>query len=138
MVFEFDGFTIVVEVTLTSSSRQEAAEGEPVRRHVAKIANDTDRTVYGLFIATTIDSNTAHTFRLGDWYLPDDTKRSLQIVPLTLEDFRKFLTASQAHPQQAPQRLKDLIIQCRSVANEDAPTWKASISRIVEGLAAAT
>lgn len=131
MVFEFDAFTIVVEVTLTSSSRQEAAEGEPVRRHVAKIANETGKMVYGLFIAITIDSNTAHTFRLGDWYLPDDTKLSLQIVPLTLADFTKILIACQAHPQQAPQRLRDLIIQCRSVANEDAPAWKASISRIV-------
>lgn len=138
MVLEFDAFTIVVEVTLTSSSRQEAAEGEPVRRHVAKIANDKDKPVYGLFIAITIDSNTAHTFRLGDWYLPDDTKQSLQIVPLRLTDFTKILMASQAHPQQAPQRLRDLIIQCRSVANEDAPAWKASISRIVEQHVAAT
>jgi len=36
IVFEFDDMVVVVEVTLTSSSRQEAAEGEPVRRHVAK------------------------------------------------------------------------------------------------------
>ena len=31
MIFEFDNAIIVVEVTLTASSRQEAAEGEPVR-----------------------------------------------------------------------------------------------------------
>ena len=35
MVFESDDAIIVVEVTLTASSRQEADEGETVRRHVA-------------------------------------------------------------------------------------------------------
>src|SRR5581483_2655151 len=35
MIFEFDDFILVVEVTFTASSRQEGAEGEPVRRHVA-------------------------------------------------------------------------------------------------------
>ena len=51
MSFIFEDAIVVVEVTLTSSSRQEAAEGEPVRRHVARYAeeNTTDKTVYGLF-----------------------------------------------------------------------------------------
>jgi len=66
----------VVEVTLTSSSRQEAAEGEPVRRHVAKekakIAAVSGKPVYGLFLARTIDNNTAETFRIGVWYSGDE------------------------------------------------------------------
>src|SRR5690606_24711548 len=62
MVFEFEDAIIVVEVPLTSSSRQEAAEGEPVRRHGAQYAEEAGKDVYGLFIAVNIDSNTAHTF----------------------------------------------------------------------------
>ena len=84
MAFEFEDAVIVVEVPLTASSRQEAAEGESVRRHVAQYAEVSNKTVYGLFIAVQVDSNTAHTFRSGDWYLPDDCKLSLDIVPLTL------------------------------------------------------
>jgi hypothetical protein len=84
MIFEFEEVLLVVEVTLTASSRQEAAEGEPERRHVAQYAESTNKPVYGLFIAVQIDSNTAHTFRSGDWYLKDDSKLSLDIVPLTL------------------------------------------------------
>ncbi len=96
MQFEFEDYVVVVEVTLTSSSRQEAAEGEPVRRHVADVMQQTQKDVFGLFIAVKIDSNTAHTFRLGDWYLQDDRKVSLQIVPMMLEDFRDFFLSGES------------------------------------------
>ncbi|NIM11134.1 MAG: AlwI family type II restriction endonuclease [Candidatus Aminicenantes bacterium] len=69
MIFEFEEYVLVVEVTLKSSSRQEAAEGEPVRRHVAKIAEqfeNSEKRVYCLFIAPYIDSNTAETFKIGN------------------------------------------------------------------------
>jgi AlwI restriction endonuclease len=79
---------IVVEVTLTDNSRQEAAEGEPVRRHVADLVShyggQTCKPVYGLFIANRIDSNTAETFRIGAWYTRADEKMRLDIIPVTL------------------------------------------------------
>jgi len=95
MSFVFKDAIIVVEVTLTSSSRQEAAEGEPVRRHVAQYAEDDliGKSVYGLFIAPEIDTNTAHTFKSGDWYRRDDSKINLHIVPMRLEDFRDLFKA---------------------------------------------
>jgi hypothetical protein len=134
MVFEFDNSIVVVEVTLTASSRQEAAEGEPVRRHVAQFAENSAKKVYGLFIALQIDSNTAHTFSSGAWYLADDTKISLDIVPLTLADFRKFLLGGQANLGEMPQKLRNLLLECRSVSNRDAPQWKNEISQIVDRL----
>lgn len=131
MVFEFENTIVVVEVTLTASSRQEAAEGEPVRRHVAQFAERSTKKVYGLFIALQIDSNTAHTFSSGAWYKPDDTKISLDIVPLTLGDFRKFLLAGKPNLAEMPQKLRNLLLECRSVSNRDAPQWKREISDIV-------
>lgn len=136
MVFEFEDCIIVVEVTLTASSRQEAAEGEPVRRHVAQYTETSDKPVYGLFIAVQIDSNTAHTFRSGDWYLRDDSKLSLDIVPLTLDDFSSFLVSGQGRLQQMPALLRQLMIECRAKANQEAPQWKQSISAIVQRTAA--
>ena len=132
MSFEFQDSLIVVEVTLTSSSRQEAAEGEPVRRHVAKFAEDSSITkpVYGLFIAPTIDTNTAHTFRSGDWYMRDDNKINLHIVPMMLSDFRDFFNSVLAENTDSPGRLNELLQRCRMQANQDAPQWKESISRI--------
>jgi hypothetical protein len=132
MIFEFEDAIIVVEVTLTASSRQEAAEGEPVRRHVAQYTEEATKPVYGLFIALQIDSNTAHTFRSGDWYLSDDSKLSLDIVPLTLSDFGAFLASGKGRLADMPALLRQLMIECRAKANQDAPQWKNSISSIVE------
>lgn len=132
MVFEFEDAIIVVEVTLTASSRQEAAEGEPVRRHVAQHAETAKKPVYGLFIAVQIDSNTAHTFRSGDWYLPDDSKLSLDIVPLTLGEFGDFVASSRGRLGDMPGLLRQLMIECRAKANQDAPLWKRSITAIVQ------
>jgi hypothetical protein len=131
MVFEFENTIIVVEVTLTSSSRQEAAEGEPVRRHVARFAENAAKKVYGLFIAIDIDSNTAHTFSAGAWYLPDDSKISLDIVPLKLDEFRLFLISGRGKLDEMPKRLRDLLMECRSVSNRDAPLWKQEITKII-------
>lgn len=91
LIFEFDEFIVAVEVTLTENSRQEAAEGEPVRRHVADIAlRRRDKPVYGLFIANRIDSNTAETFRIGVWFTKNDEKMRLDIIPITLKQFKAF------------------------------------------------
>lgn len=90
LLFEFDDFVLVVEVTLTGSSRQVVAEGESVRRHVADIKENTSKAVYAVFIAPTIDNNTAETFRIGVWYRGDD-EDYVNIVPLTLGQFRKMI-----------------------------------------------
>ncbi len=132
MSFVFEDAIVVVEVTLTSSSRQEAAEGEPVRRHVARYAEDntTDKAVYGLFIAPRVDTNTAHTFRSGDWYRQNDSKINVHIVPMELEDFRELFRAILLNPQQAHLRLRQLLMECRMEANQDAPQWKRTISEL--------
>lgn len=139
MVFEFDNMMLVVEVTLTSSSRQEAAEGEPVRRHVAKYveqqaALEGGKTVYGLFVALDIDTNTAHTFRSGDWYLPSDEKVNLDIIPLRLVDFMKILQSGRQCLSEMPRKIQNLLIHCRAKANQDAPRWKTKIATIAEDL----
>jgi len=133
MIFEFDDFVIVVEVTLTTSSRQEAAEGEPVRRHVASYVDSygaRGKSVYGLFIANTIDTNTAETFRIGVWYRKDDSKLVLRIVPITIEQFCDLFEASFNHSVGLEaNKLIQLLGQCRVDCNMDAPDWKMSIAQ---------
>lgn len=134
MIFEFEDMVIVVEVTLTTSSRQEAAEGEPVRRHVAKYAESfdgTDKKVFGLFIAINIDTNTANTFRLGEWYLKDDKKIGLHIVPVELNDFKLLLNAYRSNIAKVKDILRPLMLECRVEINSDAPQWKKAISTII-------
>lgn len=138
LIFEFDSFVIVAEVTLTESSRQEAAEGEPVRRHVADIARDHDlrgtgKAVYGLFLANKIDSNTAETFRIGVWYLPDDSRTQLDIVPVRLSAFRDFFDAvftRTVERHAALRRALDDSIALRQVPG-GAPVWKTKVDQRV-------
>lgn len=91
LIAEFTDFVIVIEVTLSESSRQEAMEGEPVRRHVADLMQRYKKPVYGLFVANRIDSNTAETFRIGIWYTREDYRLDLHIVPLTLSQFSSLV-----------------------------------------------
>lgn len=130
---EFEDFMILTEVTLSSSSRQEAMEGEPVRRHVSDAREKYCKPVLGLFIATKINTNTAETFRHSVWYTSDDNKTRLDIVPLTLEQFRCFFVAMFRANQASPDKLRNLILQCEETRDSvDAPTWKVNIAEIVD------
>jgi len=133
LIFEFEEFILVVEVTLTDNSRQEAAEGEPVRRHVARIVeNAAGKRVYGLFIANKVDTNTAETLRIGFWYKSDDSKMALQIVPVTLEQFEKLFSAGFASGKINPKLIHEFLRDCLAVSNHDAPAWKTEIGRTVD------
>ncbi|MBL4744487.1 MAG: AlwI family type II restriction endonuclease [Cycloclasticus sp.] len=138
MIFEFEHSIIVVEVTLTTSSRQEAAEGEPVRRHVAKYAEEqaeNGKQVFGLFLAVNIDTNTANTFRLGEWYLNNDRKIDLHIVPMSLVHFQNLLSKVENQPSELLQHLLNLMRDCRMHATKEAPEWKTKISELSTNLA---
>lgn len=129
---EFNDFTILTEVTMSTSSRQEAMEGEPVRRHVSDAVLKYNKPVYGMFIAIKIDTNTAETFRHGIWYAKGDVKQRLDIVPLTLEQFKSYFVAMFEKQQAKPEHLRDLILECetkRDILN--APDWKHYINAVI-------
>lgn len=129
---EYNDFTILTEVTMSSSSRQEAMEGEPVRRHVSDAVLKYNKPVYGLFIAVQIDTNTAETFRHGVWYAKGDVKQRLNIVPLTLAQFQKYFVAMFEKNKVHPQKLRDLIDTCESCRDDlEAPEWKKYIEESV-------
>lgn len=129
---EFDDFTILIEVTMSSSSRQEAMEGEPVRRHVSDAVLKYDKPVYGLFIAVKIDTNTAETFRHGIWYAKGDVKQRLDIIPLTLAQFQMYFVSLFRMKQAKPEKLRELILKCESRRDIlEAPAWKEYIAAIV-------
>ena len=130
VIIELENILLIVEVTLTNSSRQEAAEGEPVRKHVADAVekNKKNKKVYGLFIAINIDTNTANTFRLGEWYTKDDLKLELDIVPLTLNEFKLIFDAVKDNPSRMLRYFHDFLEKCRADSKLEAPKWKKKIS----------
>lgn len=129
---EFNDFVILTEVTMSTSSRQEAMEGEPVRRHVSDAVLKYNKPIYGMFIAVKIDTNTAETFRHGIWYAREDLKQRLDIVPLTLAQYRKYFMAMFRTGHANPEKLRELILMCetrRDILN--APGWKAYIGAAI-------
>jgi AlwI restriction endonuclease len=136
LIFEFEDFVIVVEATLTSSSRQEAAEGEPVRRHVADYVdkyNEKGKEVYGMFVANNIDTNTAETFRIGVWYRKDDSKMILNIVPITLTQFADLFEAGFKNKGRLDYKIiKQLIRECLACSRFEAPEWKKRVEQQIE------
>lgn len=132
LVAEFEDCVVVIEVTLSESSRQEAMEGEPVRRHVADLIQQYNKPVYGLFIANRIDSNTAETFRIGVWYTKDDRRLNLCIVPFTLMQFSAFFKAIFAAECATPTQVINLISECEKYRHQcEAPEWKIAISQVI-------
>jgi len=94
MVFEYDDFIIVCEVTLLPKGNQ-WAEHETVPRHVAKVIKQYDKEVYGIFIAPTIDPNTTNQFFKSDHYInvkSDEPELiSLKIIPFTIAQIKEIL-----------------------------------------------
>lgn len=134
LIFEFEDYVLVVEVTLTTSSRQEAAEGEPVRRHVAKeklrVASTSGKPVYGLFIARSIDNNTAETFRIGVWYTGDEPD-FINIVPITLKQFIQMMEKFQKN-RYDNKEFRRVMDTCLIPRNAHAPAWKKEIQKVVD------
>ncbi|ENM1985253.1 AlwI family type II restriction endonuclease (plasmid) [Acinetobacter lwoffii] len=131
VIFEYENFKILGEVTLTSNSRQEAAEGEPVRRHIAvETVNTPSKEVYGLFLALTIDTNTAETFRHGAWYHQEELM-DVKILPLTLESFKNYLESliESNQVETGIFNLKNMMDESLKLRETlTAPQWKSEIT----------
>lgn len=133
MVCEFDDWVLVVEVTFTENSRQEAAEGEPVRRHVAEVTqrHAPTKPVYGLFVAPKIDTNTAETFGRGNFVLAG-TRVPVDIVPMTIGQFAAFFDAGFARPTGLePGEVRRLLDVCTGVRTDDGEAWKGAIEGLL-------
>lgn len=124
----YPDFMAVVEVTMKGGSRQEAAEGEPVRRHVANVFLSTsNKEVYGIFVAPAIDDNTAETFRAGIWY-HNGEPTYLNIVPLNLDQLIRIVESFKTK-RRTPKDLKALLDRCLVFRNLYAPRWLDQIER---------
>jgi len=135
LVAEYGDCAVVIEVTLSDSSRQEAMEGEPVRRHVADAKTQFGKPTYGLFVANHVDTNTAETFRVGTWYTKNDERTRLDIVPMTLRQFKDYFVSIFKSRQHTNGEIVTVIKDCVSGRDDcGAPEWKQKIS---DGLAAA-
>jgi AlwI restriction endonuclease len=92
----------------------------------------TGKPVYGLFIANRIDSNTAETFRIGVWLSNNDDKMRLDIIPVTLAQFKAFFEALFTAGRVEVDLIRKLLDSCGDLrAAHEAPAWKREIEQTI-------
>ncbi len=130
LLMEFDEFNLVVEVTWTTSSRQVADESEPVIRHVASIAKDSEKPTYCLFLAPEINLNTLNSYQVADtYYFDENTSVIANIIPLSLEEFIKFFEEIPKAKQESIDRIFTILKESTKIKKELSPMeWKKYIS----------
>lgn len=126
LLFEFENYVLIVEVTLTISNRQMAVESEPVRRHTVQYKERyPNKDVYCLFIAPSLDNNIVETFRIGVWYNADE-EEFVNIIPMSLTDFI-YLIEVLITKRFNNSDFKNLLDRCLIFRNVRAPQWKKTI-----------
>tara|TARA_B110000967_G_C18859743_1_gene549221 strand:- start:155 stop:1801 length:1647 start_codon:yes stop_codon:yes gene_type:complete len=129
LLMEFDEFTLVVEVTWTTSARQVAAEGEPVIRHVAQVAANSKKPTYCLFIAPEINLNTIQSYRINDTYfLENGSEQVANIIPISIEEFIKFFINIPKAQEDSIDKIHSILKECTSIKKHLKPgEWKEFI-----------
>ena len=93
MVFEYEDYVIVAEVTLSTRANQWSSEVEPVPRHIAKIqVANKNKEVFGIFVAPEIDPNTVLSFFNSRKYSIENSLIELTIIPLTIDQIKIILS----------------------------------------------
>lgn len=98
LTFTYDDCKLVCEMTLTNGSRQFAAEGEPVTRHVFKAIEESgDTPVFGLFVAKKIDPNTVDAFYQARYWRNWTTAVDTPIVALEMKHIMALIQRMKTH-----------------------------------------
>src|SRR3989344_5436601 len=93
MVFEYEDYVIVAEVTLSTRANQWSSEVEPVPRHIARIqVANKNKEVFGIFVAPEIDPNTVLSFFNSRKYSIENSIIELTIIPLTIDQIKIILS----------------------------------------------
>jgi hypothetical protein len=130
LVFEFENYVLIVEVTLLTTDRQATAEQVGVRRHVYEIAKSVkDKPVYCLFLAPSIKNETARDFRKASYEEDDGSDLDLTIIPLTLATFMQIFASMLRTQAPDSELFRTLIDECAEIAKETSNTsvWMSAI-----------
>lgn len=104
---EYNGFGMIVEVTMSMGDTQYRTENESVPRHFGKTKESLRKDLYCIFIAPSISSGTlAHYFNLNKM----NTRLyggKTKIIPLTIDQFLKFIEIGVSQKFKEPKKLQN-------------------------------
>lgn len=130
---EYEGFKMIVEVTMSSGNKQYEMEGEPVARHFGKLQKDSDDPVYCLFIAPKISEGAlAHFFNLNR-FVTRAYGGKTRIVPMNLNQFILFMTIAKNKNFNDPKFLKSYLdsLVLKNQSSEDENFWSEHIEKSI-------
>jgi hypothetical protein len=130
---DYEEFQLIVEVTMSSGSRQYEMEGEPVARHFGRLQLSSSVPVYCLFIAPRINENSmAHFFNLNRIRTALYGGRT-RIIPVSVDQFIALLQRArdkQFNHRDTLRQLLDTIIN-ENLRLEDESTWMGFIEATI-------
>jgi hypothetical protein len=133
LTFTYNDFKVVCELTLTAGSRQFAAEGEPVTRHVFKVIEDSrdGKPVYGLFVAKELDPNTTDAFHNAQYWRNWRSSVPTPIVALSIKDMVALIQHMKLHPVTSAdiRQLLDSLLNLQN-AHPNGPSWYKAYSEL--------
>lgn len=134
LTFTYENFKLVCEMTLMGGSRQFAAEGEPVTRHVfTTIENSGDTPVYGLFVTKKLDPNTSDAFHHARYWRNQREYVSIYVVALEIGQILALVRRMQEQPVTATdiRALLDHILELQS-DSPHGPAWYHEYSKLYD------
>lgn len=126
----YEGFNLIIEVTMSSGNTQYRMENESVPRHFGKIKKDTNKETYCLFVAPKIsDGALAHFFNLNRF----NTRLyggKTKIIPLSVNKFIEFIEVGKIKQFNSPKKLQSFLekIWNENQSIDDEVIWQNTIN----------
>ena len=134
LVFEFEKFILVVELTWLTTSRQISNEVMPVANHVAEVAFNTEKKVFGLLIAPKIEPNTLQQYKnMGAVILNfegNEIEQNIELIPITIGQFKNFFEKIPKASPNNPDKILSILNNCRDkdIIQRSYSEWREHIS----------
>jgi len=122
---EYEGFKLIVEVTLSTGNTQYNMEGESVTRHYGKERKETIKDLYCLFVAPKISESCAQYYLVSNKTAFAANGGKTKIIGISTDKFIEFVQSGIKNGFSSPAVLKKWLDWCYSECErtDDALQW---------------
>jgi hypothetical protein len=133
VLFELPNSLMMLDVR--QSPQDDSDYGVDVRRqasHKLLKHKSFNKNLYTMLLTPDLDLNTMESLRLASWYLQDDTRQHVPVIPISTKQFISIIQLRHANGTDlSPAFWEGFFLRCLKYSNLDAPAWKARIEQII-------
>ncbi len=135
---EYEDFGLITEVTMSNGQTQFKMEGDSVPRHFGKFKKELNKDAYCFFIAPIISEGTLAFYYSLNKSAPIFYGGQTKIIPLTIEQFIKFIESAKNNNFNNSDKLKNWLTKIWEFNQtcEDEVIWSDFISKNIDNWAA--